>query len=406
MNGPLGNDDRLVPARLSVRDLFRVGSAGLRTRPARVVLSALGIAIGIAAMVAVLGISTSSRAEVNEQLDALGTNLLRAGPGQDFFGADAQLPVDAVGMAARVPGVLEVSATGDISDAKVYRSDRIPREETKAITTRAATLDLLDTVGATVASGAWLDEATANFPAVVLGHKAAERLGVGSAAPDRLVDLGGQLFAVVGILDPVPLAPELDSSALVGWPVAADRLGFDGHPTTVYERSMDAAVDDVRAVLAQAVNPEHPDEVDVSRPSDALAARNAVDETLTSLLLGLGGVALLVGGVGVANTMVISVLERRSEIGLRRALGATRGQIRGQFLAESLLLSGLGAIAGVLLGALVTGVYATSRGWITVVPPAALAGGLAATLVIGTFAGLYPAVRAARLDPTTALATT
>jgi putative ABC transport system permease protein len=397
---------RLSPARLSARDLLRVGGAGLRTRPTRVFLSGLGIAIGIAAMVSVLGISTSSRAEVNERLDALGTNLLRAGPGQSFFGEDSHLPAEAVGMAARVPGVLAVSATGDVSDAKVYRSDRIPPEKTNAIATRAASIDLLDTIGATVASGAWLDRAKATYPAVVLGHKAAERLGIGAAGPDRLVRLGGQLFAVVGILDPVALAPELDSSALVGWPVATDRLGFDGNPTTIYERSTDAAVDDVRAVLAQAINPEHPDEVEVSRPSDALAARNAVDETLTALLLGLGGVALLVGGVGVANTMVISVLERRSEIGLRRALGATRSQIRGQFLAESLLLSGLGAIAGVLFGALVTAVYATGRGWITVVPPAAVVGGILATLLIGMLAGLYPAVRAARLDPTTALAAT
>ncbi|MCI0687893.1 MAG: ABC transporter permease [Sporichthyaceae bacterium] len=404
MTGPIGRG--LTPARLGLRDVVRVGSAGLRTRPMRVFLSALGIAIGIASMVAVLGISTSSRAEVDAALDRLGTNLLRAGPGQTLFGDDAQVPKDAVGMAARLPGVLRVTATGDVSNAPVYRTDRIPAEQTKAISTKAARLELLDTVGARLASGTWLNEATSAYPAVVLGHRAAQRLGISAAGPDVLVYLGGEWFAVVGILEPVELAGELDTAALVGWQVAQDRLGFDGHPTTLYERSTDATVEQIAQLLPAAINPEHPSEVEVSRPSDALAARNAVDQTLTALLLGLGGVALLVGGVGVANTMVISVLERRSEIGLRRALGATRGQVRGQFLAESLLLSGLGAVAGAVLGALVTAAYATSRGWITVVPPIALAGGVAATLVIGTLAGLYPAVRAARLDPTTALATT
>ncbi len=143
----------------------------------------------------------------------------------------------------------------------------------------------------------------------------------------------------------------------------------------------------------------------MSRPSDALAAQQAADETFTGLLLGLGAVALLVGGVGVANTMVISVLERRPEIGLRRSLGATRGQIRVQFLAESLLLSVLGGVTGVLLGLGVTALYASTQGWPTVVPLWAAGGGLLATLLIGAVAGLYPAMRAARLSPTEALST-
>jgi putative ABC transport system permease protein len=395
----------LRTARLGPRDVVRVGVHGLRTRPLRALLSALGIAIGIAAMVAVVGISASSRAELDQLLARLGTNLLTVTPGQTLFGSNAELPPDSVAMIARIGPVESVSATGTVPDVHVYRTDRIPPEQSNSIAIVASRTDLLTTVGATVASGTWLNEATARYPAVVLGATAARRLGLSHANPDTQVWLGRQWFTVIGILNPVPLAPELDSSALIGWPVAERRLGFDGHPTTVYERCPDASVAAVRQVLPRTANPEHPEEVSVSRPSDALAARTAANRTLTTLLLGLGAVSLLVGGVGVANTMVISVLERRNEIGLRRALGATRGQIRSQFLTEAVLLSGLGGLAGVVLGVGVTAAYAATQHWPTVVPVEAFTGGLAATVVVGALAGLYPAVRAARLAPTAALGT-
>jgi putative ABC transport system permease protein len=356
-------------------------------------------------MLAVVGISTSSRAELQRTLDRLGTNLLTAGPGQSLFGDDATLPTDSVAMVGRIGPVTSVTATGRVAGAYVYRNDRIPAAETGSISVQAARLDLPDTVGLTLASGNWLTAATERYPAVVLGGKAASRLGIGRAGEDRQVWLGGRWFTVVGILDPVPLAPELDSAALIGWTAATNYLGFDGHPTTIYTRTTDSAVAAVRSVLAATANPEHPEEVKVSRPSDALAARQATDDAFTGLLLGLGAVALLVGGVGVANTMVISVLERRAEIGLRRALGATRGQIRWQFVVESQLLAALGGVGGVLLGVAVTAVYAGTQHWPIVVPAWAMLGGLAATLLIGGIAGLYPAVRAARLAPTEALAT-
>jgi putative ABC transport system permease protein len=309
-------------------------------------------------------------------------------------------------MVGRIGPVTAVSATGLVSDAAVYRNDRVPELQTGGIAVLAARTDLLGTVAGTVSSGSWLNEATARHPAAVLGATAARRLGIGAAGPDVRILVGGEWFTVVGVLEPVALADELDTAVLVGFGVAETLLGFDGHPSTLYERSRDDAVDAVRAVLPRTVNPEHPEEIEVSRPSDALAARDAADRALTGLLLGLGGVALLVGGVGVANTMVISVLERRNEIGLRRALGATRGQIRLQFLAESMLLSALGGVAGVVVGALVTTGYATVRDWPASVPPLAIGGGIVATLVIGTVAGAYPAARAARLTPTAALATT
>jgi putative ABC transport system permease protein len=395
---------RLAPARLRPGDVLRVGGAGLRARPLRMFLSALGIAIGIAAMISVVGISTSSREDLNRQLATLGTNLLTVGPGQSLFGDASHLPDEAVGMIGRIGPVTSVTATGRVTGARVYRNDKIPAGQSGGIAVLASRTDLLETVGGEASSGVFLNDATANYPAVVLGAKAAERLGVGAADPRQQVWLGGEWFTVVGVLHPVPLAPELDSAALVGWPVAKERLGFDGYATTVYTRSREEYVEAVQSVLAATANPENPNEVQVSRPSDALAAKQAADRTLNGLLLGLGAVALLVGGVGVANTMVILVLERRAEIGLRRSLGATRGQVRLQFLAESLMLSVLGGVGGVLLGIAVTTLYASIQGWPTVVPAWVMAGGAAATLLIGALAGLYPAVRAARLPPTEALA--
>jgi putative ABC transport system permease protein len=386
---------------MKASDVLRAGSLGLRTRRLRAALSALGIAIGIASMVAVLGISGSSKADLLAQLDRLGTNLLRVAPGQSFLGEEARLPETAAAMIGRVAGVESVAAVRNLDGVSVRRNDLISEVETGGIEVAAADPALAATVAARLRRGRFLDAATARYPTVVLGARAADQLGVGDTG--ARVFLGGRWFAVVGILRPVTLAPALDDSALIGFDAAARYLGAERDASTVYVRAAPDAIAGARELLGASANPERPHEVEVSRPSDALEARAAAKTAFTSLFLGLGAVALLVGGVGIANVMVISVLERRSEIGLRRALGATRRHVGAQFACESLLLATAGGAAGVALGALVTAIYARSQDWSTVVPPAALAGGVGAALAIGAVAGVYPALRAARLAPTAAL---
>jgi putative ABC transport system permease protein len=394
----------LVPARLRPSDLGRIASVGLRTRRLRAALSALGIAIGVAAIVAVLGLSASSRAGLLAQIDRLGTNLLTVSNGQSLFGEAAELPLAAPGMVARIGPVTQVADVGTTS-ATVYRSPLIPSVNTNGLGVDAATVGLLPVIGASVVQGAYLNAATAHQPVCVLGAQAAQLLGIDRVFPGERVWMGHMWFYVVGILGPAVLAQEIDGAVLVGFPAAKRYLGFDGHPTEIYVRTVTSQTAAVQSVLAQTANPEAPNEADVSQPSAALQARAEAQGALNGLFLGLGAVSLLVGAVGVANIMVISVLERRSEIGLRRALGATRGSIRLQFLSEAVLLALIGGVIGVLMGSLATAVYASTRHWAIVIPTLAWAGGLAAAFAIGGIAGLAPAIRAARLSPTEALRT-
>ena len=390
--------------RLSLPDLARVASVGLRTRRVRAALSALGIAIGVAAIVAVLGLSSSSQAGLLAEIDRLGTNLLTVTNGQTLFGQTAELPLAAPSMIRRIGPVTQAQYTGSTS-ANVYRSSYIPTVNTNGLAVEAASLGLPHAVGTSLAHGRYLNAATVREPVAVLGAQAAGLLGIDRVYPGERIWLGGMWFYLAGILNSAVLAPEIDNAVLVGFPAAERWLHFDGHPTTIYVRSDTSQTAAVHSVLAATANPEAPNEVNVSQPSAALTARAETQGALNSLFLGLGAVSLLVGALGVANIMLIGVLERRSEIGLRRSLGATKGQIRTQFLAEAILLALLGGAAGVVTGALSTIVYAHIEHWTAVVPTRAWAGGLAAAILIGAIAGLLPAIRAARLSPTEALRT-
>ncbi len=392
-------------ARLRPSDLAGLASVGLATRKLRVTLSALGIAIGVAAIVAVLGLAASSAAGLNAEIARLGTNLLTVTNGQTLTGQTAELPEAAPGMIARLPGVTAVQDIGAVNGASVYKSPLIPPIETNALSVDAATLGLPAVAGTSLAQGRFLNAGTARYPAAVLGAATAQRLGIDRIRPGMRIWVGGQWFYVTGILNKDTYAPEIDSAVLIGFPAAERYLHFDGHPSEIYVRTAgtQTATTRVDSLLGAQASPENPNQVNVSQPSAALTAQADAKGALDTLFLGLGAVALLVGAVGVANIMVISVLERRSEIGLRRALGASRGQIRAQFLAEAILLSLAGGAAGVILGGVATAVYAHAKGWAIVIPADVWVGGLAATLLIGALAGLLPAIRAARLSPTQAL---
>jgi putative ABC transport system permease protein len=402
-------DDRPAAARLRCADWLPTATIGLRTRKLRAALSALAVAVGIAAVVSVLGITRSSESALLADIDQLGTNLLTVVNGQNVSGQEVELPARAGGMIGRVSGVQRVAPTAEFSAFAVYRTDKMPGYETSGLDVRACGTSLLATLGGRVRQGTFLSAATGRYPAAVLGYEAASALGVARLGrPTRIWvgdpgDLDGHWLTVVGILDRLPLAPEIDSSVLVGFPLARELFGYDGHPSRIYVRTVTDQTGQVAALLAATAWPDHPEQVQVSRPSDALTARLAVQSSGTTLFLGLGGIAVLAGGLGIANVMVISVLERRPEIGLRRAVGATRAHIGGQFLLEALTVSAFGGLAGVAAGALVTLGVAQWYGWSPLIPPLAIGGGFAVAVIVGAVAGLYPSLRASRLAPTDAL---
>jgi len=392
-----------VPSsKLRPGDVARVGVSGIRSRKLRATLSALGIAIGIASLVGVLGLSESSKSDLLDQLSALGTNLLVVQAGSGFGFGDASLPETAVGIVDRVGTVEQVASTLPV-EGGVYRSDFVPEGQTGGMTIIATDETLIDTLNGSMADGVFLGGASSEYPAVVLGSEAAQRLGITQVGNGTLIWMAGTWVEVIGILDPFVLASDLDRSVFISLQVAIDYFDSEGIPTALYLRVDPDWVNQTRDLLPATVDPESPEEVEVTRPSDVLEAEAAAESAFSGLFLGLGTVALLVGGIGIANVMVIGVIERRGEIGLRRAIGATRAHIRRQFLTESLILSAVGGLAGVAIGSAVTAGYSTLQGWRIIIPAIALGGGIVAALVIGAGAGIYPAMRAARMSPTEAL---
>lgn len=388
--------------RLKIKDLFIVALYGVKARRGRAALTSIGIGIGIAAIVAVTGISASGRADLLATLESLGTNLIKASPQAGFFGTQEKLPDGVVGMVERIGPVEEVTSTTQ-TDLIVRRSNFISEFEGGGISTIVTTPELLKVVGGDLLEGRFIQDGLSNIPVTVLGSVTASRLGINTLTTPTKILIGSEWFGVIGILEELKIHPDLDRSVFIGYGVAKTLFDIDKEPTTIYVRANPSYIEDVVEVIAPTMNPENPDQVQVSRPSDALEAQEAADAAFTNLLLGLGSVALLVGGVAIANVMVMSVLERRMEIGVRRSIGATRKEIRYQFLLESVVLSGIGGLVGVVLGAAITLGYTNYTNIVFSIPVSQVLGAILLALLIGAISGVYPAIKASKIQPAEAV---
>jgi putative ABC transport system permease protein len=386
--------------RLTPFDVLATATLGPRTRLVRATLSALGIAIGIAALVALLGIPASQKAQSEADYEAMGANLITVFPGtnqQDQ--SKITIPLTAPVMVDAIGPVKATLTLYEIPDVGVFRTDAIPSGQTGGITAAIPQGDLLTTLNIGLAQGRWFDPGLLELPTVVLGDAAARRLDAGVG---NRIWIDRQWWAVIGVLEPLELAEQLDSTAFLAQG-PAERLHPDLPIGSIYVSTTSGRSKAVRGVMAATVNPANPRGVNVSQLSPFDTAREMAENTLSKLSLGLGGVALLVGGIGIANTMVVAVMERRGEIGLRRAMGARTGQIALQFVLEAAVIGLGGGVMGAAFGVYVVYLYTAAFSQLFAIPVWLLGAGPGMSVVIGAIAGLYPSLKAARQSPTTAL---
>ena len=388
--------------KLRTRDLFFVAVYGVKARKGRAALTSIGIGIGIAAIVAVSGIAASGSADLLSTLESLGTNLVKASPQAGFFGTQEELPEGVIGMVERIGPVEEVTSTTQ-TDLLVRRSNFISEFEGGGISTIVTSSELLNVIGGKLSEGRFITDGLSDLPVTVLGSVTAKRLGITNLSKPTKILIDDEWFGVIGIVEELKIHPDLDRSVFIGYGAAKKLFDINEEPTTIYLRANPTFIEDVVEVIAPSMNPENPDQVEVSRPSDALEAQQAVEASFTNLLLGLGSVALLVGGVAIANVMVMSVLERRMVIGVRRSIGATRREIRYQFLLESIVLSGIGGLVGVMLGSLITLAYTNYTNIVFSIPVWQILGAVVLALLIGAISGVYPAIKASKIQPAEAV---
>ncbi|KAA8820560.1 ABC transporter permease [Bifidobacterium rousetti] len=386
-------------------NLMHTAWIGATGRISRTVLAALGIALGVAAYVALSGIAASNQAALLARLDALGANLQVVSPGRDAAQQPVPLPAYAPETIARQPQVEQVGVFDTAPEnVRIFKNEFVPKSNGNALTLTVMRPGALDAVGATIAQGHGIDENNQHLPVAILGSEAAYRLGVTTVGDRILID--DAWYGVVGILAPAPQAQNLDPSVIIGSTQAKashpDQAETIGQISAIYVRTKPGDAETLRRMLAHAANLAGAN-VSVNASADLSEARNTTDDSLNTLGLMIGAIALAVGGMSIANMMIVTVMERRGEIGLRRALGATPGAIRMQFVTEAAMLSAFGGLAGITLGAGTAFGFAIWAGQPAVLEWGTLPAAWGAAVLVGALAGIYPASRAARLTPTAAL---
>ena len=386
-----------------LRELVRVAAAGLMARKVRTLLIMLGPILGVAAIVAAIGINESSKGYLKAKLQELGTDLIVANA-QDAiggFGQNPRIPAEAVGRVSRLPDVTSVTGTLQIANIVTlpfeaaydyYRAFPVP--------VIATGLNLPQTMEVPLVSGRFLNDfdVASEARVAVIGRDLADEYGYlpGEA---RTISLNGIHYGVVGVLDWVLLEPSMDSAVFITFPTAERDWDTGGQdPTRLYIRAP-TNTQWVAEEVPTVVSLGGPDGARTSIPTDLLDAQSQVDESLNNLTKMMGGLALIVGGVGIANVMSISVIQRSSEIGIRRALGHSRSTIAVQFLFEALTVGVLGGILGAAVGAGVVWLTSEARGYVMVLSVPGLAVWALVSVGVAVVAGLYPSTKAARLEP-------
>jgi ABC-type antimicrobial peptide transport system permease subunit len=400
-------------SRFRVRDLLSESTTGMLSRPGRTMLTILGTVLGTAALVATLGLAKTAGNQIVERFDALAATSITVEPAQERWGwgpsrSVSAIPWDAEDRLSRLNGVVAAGTissvdTGGMMATAVPLNDPTGQSEF-VIPVYAASPGLFDAVIAELDAGRFFDaghSARADRVAV-LGPAAAQRLNIVSVDQQPAIFVGDETLVVIGVLEDVAREAKLLDAIIVPNGTARRRFGLDG-VAEVHIRTEVGAAQLIGSQTALALSPNNPEELRVRVPPEPGAVRSEVEEDVNTLFIILGGIALLVGAIGIANVTLVSVLERVGEIGLRRAVGAARRHIAVQFLSESAVMGLVGGILGSAAGVLVIVGVSAGREWTPVLDPIYPLGAPLVGAVAGLLAGLYPAWRAARLEPVDAL---
>jgi len=382
-------------------DLVGVAWSGLKARKIRTLMIMLGPIIGVAAMVSAVGLTESAKGALQAQLAQLGTNLVIVQAGGTFGSQNPTLPSNSVQRVENMSTVTSAAATSNLSGViAVPVQGASTYYEAFPVPVRAADDNLPSVLQVPTIDGRWLNptDNRLHLRSVVLGEGIAKQYGY-LPGETRTIRLNNTNFGVVGVLGPVALDPELDNAAFVTQWAAKHVLGTNGRPNQLYVRAIPGTTQQTANALPTAINLGSSTQVSTQIPTDVLQAAAQANKTLQQVALLAGLLALTVGGIGIANVMSISVIQRSSEIGIRRAVGHSRSKIGAQFLLEALFVGVLGGIIGAVVGVGVVYAVSAIAGWVVVIAYREIPIWMGLALLVAVIAGLYPSIKAARLEP-------